>query len=55
MPYIAPCLDYPAGGAVEVAVGYNRQAGICCDEATRLIERQVCNLAINTVKNPSMS
>jgi len=36
---------------VEVAVGNNRQAGICCDEATRLIERQVCSLSINTVKS----
>ena len=54
MPYIAPCLEYPAGGAVEAAMGNDRQAGIWCDEATWLIERQARNVAKNTIKNPSM-
>ena len=39
MSCIAPGFNHPAGGAVEFAVGDDRQAGIGRDEAARLRQR----------------
>ena len=55
MPCIAPRFDHPAGGAEEIAVGDDCQAGIGCDEAARLFQRQACHVTENTVQNASMS
>ena len=49
MPCIAPCFDNPAGGAVEIAVGDDCQAGIGGDEAARLFQRQAGNVTEYTV------
>ena len=45
MGSIAPRFDYPAPCIVKYAMGNNRQAGICGDETTRLIQRQARNVS----------
>ena len=54
MAGITPGFDHPAGGAIEITVGDDCQAGIGGDVAARLIQRQPGNVTENTVQNSAV-